>query len=145
MNPASLHATPTEHMLTGMIPAPGLAESQYNSDSYIPVEPIIPGFEPTNAPHHQFCALLIERNINPYDFISFMLAHRHLDANRLREILSGLAEQRVPSRRRRAIRREARICSKCGTKETKQWRRDPDTKADLCNPCGQHAYRTRMD
>ncbi|KAK7030132.1 hypothetical protein R3P38DRAFT_2775556 [Favolaschia claudopus] len=108
VNPDYPYATPT--MLAGMVPAPEPTQSQYN-DPYVPVAATIPGLEPTNAPHHQFCALLIERNINPYDFISFMLAHRHLDADRLRAILSGLAGRRVPSRRRRAIPREARICS----------------------------------
>ncbi|KAK6977172.1 hypothetical protein R3P38DRAFT_3377679 [Favolaschia claudopus] len=135
--------SPTSTVLAGMVPAPEPIQSQYN-DSYIPVNPTIPGLEPTDAPHHQFCALLIERNVNPYEFISFMLTHRHLDADRLREILTSLAGRHVPSRRRRTIPREARICSECGTRETKQWRRDPGTKADLCNSCGQRAYRTRM-
>ncbi|KAF7349405.1 hypothetical protein MSAN_01730400 [Mycena sanguinolenta] len=32
-------------------------------------------------------------------------------------------------------------CANCQTTETTQWRRDPDSEDQLCNPCGQKAYK----
>ncbi|KAK6977169.1 hypothetical protein R3P38DRAFT_3237536 [Favolaschia claudopus] len=88
---------------------------------------------PTDARHNQFCERLIrmmrEEEIDPQIILTFMR----------QKIASTPA--RLPSRRHRAIPRNARLCSECGTRETKQWRHHPTTGVVLCNPCGQRANR----
>ncbi|KAK7030163.1 hypothetical protein R3P38DRAFT_3189119 [Favolaschia claudopus] len=91
---------------------------------------------PTDARHNQFCERLIrmmrEEEIDPQIIFTFM-----------RQKIAAMPA-RLPSRRHRAIPRNARVCSECGTQETKQWRHHPTTGVVLCNPCGQRANRARV-
>jgi hypothetical protein len=38
---------------------------------------------------------------------------------------------------------KSKLCTKCGKTESPYWRRDPTTKAQLCNYCGQKAYKKK--
>ncbi|KAK6977181.1 hypothetical protein R3P38DRAFT_3476397 [Favolaschia claudopus] len=95
-----------------------------------------PTSRPTDARHSQFCERLIrmmrEEEIDPQIILTFM-----------RQKIAA-APARLPSRRHRAIPRNARVCSECGTQDTKQWRHHPTTGVVLCNACGQRANRARM-
>ncbi|KAK7030112.1 hypothetical protein R3P38DRAFT_2933240 [Favolaschia claudopus] len=83
--------------------------------------------------HTQFCDRLLramnEESIDPRIVLNFIR----------RKATVG-----VSSRRYRAINRDTRVCSECGTQKTTQWRRHPNTGAVVCNPCGQRASRARM-
>ncbi|KAK7022598.1 hypothetical protein R3P38DRAFT_2780593 [Favolaschia claudopus] len=93
----------------------------------------MPALEATDS---QFCErlkrMMYEENIDPHMVIAFIE----------REMLQvrGSAESRVPSRRRHT---EDRKCSRCHRTKTTQWRRHPETRATLCNSCGQKAYKAR--
>ncbi|KAK7022608.1 hypothetical protein R3P38DRAFT_2780602 [Favolaschia claudopus] len=100
----------------------------------------------------RFMRMIFEANVDPYEFISSMLADRHLDEDRLRKVFdrSHYSSRRdgvdrgPANRRRQAVSRLNRKCFECGGMETKQWRRHPESKVYLCNPCGQKAYRARF-
>ncbi|KAK7022668.1 hypothetical protein R3P38DRAFT_2961702 [Favolaschia claudopus] len=104
--------------------------------------------EPTDARCSQVCGRLIqmiaEENIDPHIVITLMLVKGYLHKSRVLNILSihgGTCH--IPSRRRRALPRGNRKCSRCGVETTTQWRHHPETRVVLCNPCGQQAYKAR--
>ncbi|KAK7022662.1 hypothetical protein R3P38DRAFT_3271313, partial [Favolaschia claudopus] len=69
-----------------------------------------------------------EQKIDVHTFVASMLNAGHLDASRLRDIISRSSggHLTIPSgRRRRNIPRKQHKCSGCGTQETTQWRRHP--------------------
>ncbi|KAK6993035.1 hypothetical protein R3P38DRAFT_2775528 [Favolaschia claudopus] len=103
-----------------------------------------------NARHQAFYTRLIqtisEQNIDLHTIIDSMVTSGRLDVSRLRKTLSRYEGMNSPvsnRRRRRVIPRKGRVCLQCGTDETPQWRKHPQTGAVLCNSCGQKAYRAQ--
>ncbi|KAK6977190.1 hypothetical protein R3P38DRAFT_3295515 [Favolaschia claudopus] len=122
-----------------------------SSDSPPPmtIPPIDDGSAP-DARHQAFYKHLIQtisdQNIDLHTIIDSMVTSGRLDASRLREILSrckGMNSLGSNRRRRRVIPRKGRVCIQCGTEETPQWRKHPQTGVVLCNSCGQKAYRAQ--
>ncbi|KAK6977178.1 hypothetical protein R3P38DRAFT_2810571 [Favolaschia claudopus] len=97
------------------------------------------------AHHGAFCMRLVqtmsEQDIDFHTVVTSMLTTGHLDASRLREILSSSRGREA--RRRRNTRRKEHTCFDCGVEETTQWRRHPQNGNILCNRCGQKAYRAQ--
>ncbi|KAK7030118.1 hypothetical protein R3P38DRAFT_3514231 [Favolaschia claudopus] len=88
--------------------------------------------------------MMSEQKIDVHTFVASMLNAGHLDASRLRDIISRSSggHLTIPSgRRRRNTPRKQHKCSECSAQETTQWRRHPHNGAVLCNRCGQKAYR----
>ncbi|KAK6977167.1 hypothetical protein R3P38DRAFT_3377676 [Favolaschia claudopus] len=100
-----------------------------------------------NTPDASYTHLLhtmSEQKIDVHTFVASMLNAGHLDASRLRDIISRSSggQPAIPSgRRRRTSPRKQHKCFECGTQETTQWRRHPHNGTILCNRCGQKAYR----
>ncbi|KAK6977166.1 hypothetical protein R3P38DRAFT_3377675 [Favolaschia claudopus] len=166
MNPLSAHPIPRMFTNETDIPFVGAEMaahpfSEFTQDGGHTAESTTP---PKNVPlsdNHtkhdlsaRFMRMLSEANVDPYEFIISMLADRHLDEDRLRRVFEssqyssrqdGVARRPANRRRRRRdpVSRLDRKCFQCGGMETKQWRRHPESKVYLCNPCGQKAYRAR--
>ncbi|KAK6993029.1 hypothetical protein R3P38DRAFT_3223940 [Favolaschia claudopus] len=91
---------------------------------------------------------MFEQNIDFLTVVACMLAARRLDASQLQEIIfrgnGGQSTSTSPSHRRhRNTPRKERICFECGTEKTTQWRKHPHNGINLCNRCGQKAYRAQ--
>ncbi|KAK6993039.1 hypothetical protein R3P38DRAFT_3076826 [Favolaschia claudopus] len=134
-------------------PTEWAAESTGNSLRFIPqpssavqLDPVAdtdPSLDPTHAHYTDFCVRFMQtishERIDLSTFLTSMLMHGYLDEPRLRTTIFG-SQSHTPIRRRRVSPHHTRECFHCGRQKTSQWRRDPVTQNDLCNPCGQQAY-----
>ncbi|KAK7053627.1 hypothetical protein R3P38DRAFT_3170964 [Favolaschia claudopus] len=125
---------------------PNTAANEFNDSSESNSFFVSPHANSVNSNGDEICVrimrMLSEQNVNFETFLTSMLAHGYVEQSRIRAVLFSGASI-TAHRRRRGTSHPDRECLHCGDKDTTQWRRHPESKAYLCNSCGQRAYRAR--